>query len=114
VAVAAVVGLPMPYLPCILKRDPQVAAGPISPVASDMVTLSDYFILATPAMAQRHICCLPRFAWRIDNWPGFGCWPLASAIVVRIGPCENLLFGELWQLLPVAIAAMLRGGGSED
>jgi hypothetical protein len=36
---AAVVGLPMPYLLRILKRNPQVAAGPIALAASDMLTL---------------------------------------------------------------------------
>jgi len=29
----------MPYLFCILKRDPQVAAGPIALAASDILTL---------------------------------------------------------------------------
>ena len=46
VAAAAVVGLPMPYLLRILKRDPQVAAGPIALTASDMLTLLVYFNLA--------------------------------------------------------------------
>jgi magnesium transporter len=46
VAVAAVVGLTMPYLLRILKRDPQVAAGPIALSASDMLTLLLYFNFA--------------------------------------------------------------------
>jgi magnesium transporter len=40
------VGLPMPYLLRILKRDPQVAAGPIALTASDMLTLLLYFNFA--------------------------------------------------------------------
>jgi magnesium transporter len=43
VSAAAVVGLPMPYLLRILKRDPKVAAGPIALAASDMLTLLLYF-----------------------------------------------------------------------
>ena len=39
-------GLPMPYLLRILKRDPQVAAGPIALAASDMLTLLVYINLA--------------------------------------------------------------------
>ena len=46
VALAAVVGLTMPYLLRILKRDPQVAAGPIALAASDMLTLLLYFNFA--------------------------------------------------------------------
>jgi magnesium transporter len=46
VAGAAVVGLTMPYLLRILKRDPQVAAGPIALAASDMLTLLLYFNIA--------------------------------------------------------------------
>ena len=46
VASAAVVGLTMPYLLRILKRDPQVAAGPIALVAADMLTLLLYFNFA--------------------------------------------------------------------
>jgi magnesium transporter len=42
-AVTAVVGLPLPSLLRILKRDPQVAAEPIAPAASDMLTLLLYF-----------------------------------------------------------------------
>ena len=45
-AAAAVVGLTMSYLPRILKRDPQVAAGPIALAASDMLTLLLYFNFA--------------------------------------------------------------------
>jgi magnesium transporter len=44
---AAVGGLPMPYLLRILKRDPQVAAGPIALDASDMLTLRLYSIAPT-------------------------------------------------------------------
>jgi len=36
----------MPYLFRILKRDPQVAAGPIALAASDMLTLLLYFNFA--------------------------------------------------------------------
>jgi magnesium transporter len=43
---AAVVRLPLPYLLHILKRDPQVAAGPIALAASDMLTLLLYFNFA--------------------------------------------------------------------
>ena len=43
---AAVVGLTMPYLPRILRRDPQVAAGPIALAASGMVTLILYLSFA--------------------------------------------------------------------
>jgi magnesium transporter len=46
VAGAAVVGLTMPYLLRILKRDPRVAAGPIALAASDMLTLLLYFNFA--------------------------------------------------------------------
>jgi magnesium transporter len=46
VAGAAVVGLTLPHLLRILKRDPQVAAGPIGLAASDMLTLLVYFNLA--------------------------------------------------------------------
>jgi magnesium transporter len=46
VAAAAVVGLTMPYLLRILKRDPQVAAGPIALAVSDMLTPLVYFNLA--------------------------------------------------------------------
>ena len=46
VSAAAVIGLTMPYLLRILKRDPQVAAGPIALAASDMLTLLVYLNLA--------------------------------------------------------------------
>jgi magnesium transporter len=46
VAGPTVVGLTMPYLLRILKRDPQVTAGPIALAASDMLTLLLYFNLA--------------------------------------------------------------------
>jgi magnesium transporter len=46
VAGAAVIGLPMPYPLRILKRDPQVAGGPIALAASDMLTLLLYFNFA--------------------------------------------------------------------
>ena len=46
VACAAVIGLAIPYLLRILKRDPQVAAGPIALASADMVTLLVYFNLA--------------------------------------------------------------------
>jgi magnesium transporter len=46
VAGAAVLGPTMPYLLRILKRDPQVAAGPIALAASDMLTLLLYFNFA--------------------------------------------------------------------
>jgi len=40
------VGLPMPYLLRILKRDPQVAAGPIALAASYILALLLYFNIA--------------------------------------------------------------------
>lgn len=43
---AAAVGLAMPYILRLLKRDPQVAAGPLALAAADMVTLLLYFSLA--------------------------------------------------------------------
>jgi magnesium transporter len=46
VAAAAAVGLFMPNLLRILRRDPQVAAGPIALATADMVTLLVYFNLA--------------------------------------------------------------------
>jgi magnesium transporter len=46
VAGAAVLGLAMPYLLRLLRRDPQIAAGPIALAAADMVTLLLYFNLA--------------------------------------------------------------------
>jgi magnesium transporter len=45
VACAAVLGLAMPYLFRILKRNPQVAAGPIALASADAVTLLVYFNL---------------------------------------------------------------------
>jgi magnesium transporter len=46
VAGAALLGLAVPYLLRILRRDPQVAAGPIALASSDMLTLLIYFNLA--------------------------------------------------------------------
>jgi magnesium transporter len=46
VTAAAVLGLAMPYLLRLLRRDPQVAAGPIALACADMVTLLVYFNLA--------------------------------------------------------------------
>ena len=46
VATAAVLGLLVPQVLHLLKRDPQVAAGPIALAASDLVTLLVYFNLA--------------------------------------------------------------------
>lgn len=46
ITVAAVIGVAMPNLLRWLKREPQVAAGPISLAATDMVTLLMYFSLA--------------------------------------------------------------------
>ena len=46
VACAAVLGLVMPYLLWMLRRNPQVAAGPIALAAADVVTLLVYFNLA--------------------------------------------------------------------
>jgi magnesium transporter len=43
---AAVAGLSVPYLLRLLRRDPQVAAGPIALVAADMIVLLAYFNLA--------------------------------------------------------------------
>jgi magnesium transporter len=43
---AAVAGLAIPYLLHLLRRNPQVAAGPIALVAADVVTLLAYFNLA--------------------------------------------------------------------
>jgi magnesium transporter len=45
------VDLPMPYLLRILNRDPQVAAGPITLAASDMLTLLLYFNFARWVLA---------------------------------------------------------------
>src|SRR5262245_27959726 len=46
VSAAAAIGLAMPYLLRLLRRDPQVAAGPIALAVTDMVTLFTYFMLA--------------------------------------------------------------------
>ncbi|MCI0460230.1 MAG: magnesium transporter [Gemmataceae bacterium] len=46
VALAATIGLAVPYLLHLLRRDPQVAAGPIALAFTDMVTLLAYFNLA--------------------------------------------------------------------
>jgi magnesium transporter len=46
VAAAAVLGLAMPYLLRLLRRDPRVAAGPIALAASDVLTLLLYLNLA--------------------------------------------------------------------
>jgi magnesium transporter len=46
VGAAAVLGLGMPVLLRLLKRDPQVAAGPIALACADLVTLLVYFNLA--------------------------------------------------------------------
>jgi magnesium transporter len=46
VTCAAAVGLAMPYLLRLLRRDPQVAAGPIALAATDLLTLTVYFSLA--------------------------------------------------------------------
>src|SRR5262249_19097187 len=46
VAAAAVFGLTVPVLLRILRRDPQVAAGPVALALADMTTLLVYFNLA--------------------------------------------------------------------
>ncbi len=43
---AAAIGLAMPYILRLLKRDPQVAAGPVALATADMATLLVYFSLA--------------------------------------------------------------------
>ena len=43
---AAAIGLAMPYILRLLKRDPQVAAGPVALAVADMATLLVYFSLA--------------------------------------------------------------------
>lgn len=43
---AAAIGLAMPYVLRLLKRDPQVAAGPLALATADMATLLTYFSLA--------------------------------------------------------------------
>ncbi|MBS1913301.1 MAG: magnesium transporter [Bacteroidetes bacterium] len=49
VTCAAAIGLLMPMLLRLLKRDPHVAAGPIALAAADMATLLAYFNIATAA-----------------------------------------------------------------
>jgi magnesium transporter len=46
IAGSAAFGLAMPYLLRLLKRDPQVAAGPIALVFADMLALTMYFSVA--------------------------------------------------------------------
>lgn len=46
VAISAMIGVAMPNLLRFMRRDPQVAAGPVSLAVSDMVTLLVYFNLA--------------------------------------------------------------------
>ncbi len=46
VAISAMIGVAMPNLLRFMRRDPQVAAGPVSLALSDMVTLLVYFNLA--------------------------------------------------------------------
>lgn len=46
VTCAAMIGTAMPNILRIFQREPQVAAGPIALAATDMVTLSIYFMLA--------------------------------------------------------------------
>jgi magnesium transporter len=46
VTFAAIIGMTIPNLLRLFRRDPQVAAGPISLAAADMVTLFLYFALA--------------------------------------------------------------------
>src|SRR5439155_14930775 len=46
VTAAAVAGLSVPYLLRLLRRDPQVAAGPIALAVADVLTLLAYFNLA--------------------------------------------------------------------
>ncbi len=46
VTCAAVIGVAIPNLLRLLRRDPQVAAGPVALAAADMVTLLVYFSLA--------------------------------------------------------------------
>lgn len=51
VACAAVLGLVMPYLFWMLRRNPQVAAGPVALASADAVTLLVYFRLARWVLA---------------------------------------------------------------
>ena len=46
VTIAAGVGLAVPAVLRLLRRDPQVAAGPIALAAADVLTLLAYFNLA--------------------------------------------------------------------
>lgn len=46
IAASAAIGMALPFILRLLKRDPQVASGPIALVAADMVTLILYFSLA--------------------------------------------------------------------
>ena len=46
VTAAAIIGMAMPYLLRLLKRNPQLAAGPIALALADMITLLVYFNLA--------------------------------------------------------------------
>jgi magnesium transporter len=46
VSAAAVLGLTVPYILHLIRRDPHVAAGPIALASADMVTLVIYFNLA--------------------------------------------------------------------
>ena len=45
VAASAAVGIALPFLLRLVRRDPQVASGPIALAAADMVTLLLYFNL---------------------------------------------------------------------
>ena len=45
VAASAAIGLSLPFLLRLARRDPQVASGPIALAAADMVTLLLYFNL---------------------------------------------------------------------
>jgi magnesium transporter len=51
VTAAALVGLSLPHALRLLKRDPQVAAGPIALAVADLVTLLCYFNLAVLLLA---------------------------------------------------------------
>ena len=65
VAAADVVGLPLPYLLRILKRDPQVAAGPIALAVSDMLTLLLYFNMSVSAAIAERPATTPRNGWSV-------------------------------------------------
>jgi magnesium transporter len=45
VAASAAIGLALPFLLRMIRRDPQVASGPIAMAAADLVTLLLYFNL---------------------------------------------------------------------